>query len=101
MKTHFLRSKFQKKIIEKKFTGPTDTTNFNQVLSKHLNDIVFYNLTFFGANMARFKYTLTNVLPFDLVNRTSLMENTLMQFLPLNKVFRREKIENIPKTALV
>jgi hypothetical protein len=32
--------------------GPTDTANFNQVLSKHLDDIVFYNLTFFGANMS-------------------------------------------------
>jgi hypothetical protein len=40
-----------KKIIEFFFTGPTDTANFNQVLSKHL-DIVFYNLTFFGANMS-------------------------------------------------
>jgi hypothetical protein len=53
MKTHFLRSKFQKKIIEFFFfTGPTETTNFNQVLSKHLDDIVFYNLTFFGANLS-------------------------------------------------
>jgi hypothetical protein len=47
MKTHFLRSKFQKKVIEKKNSpGPTDTANFNQVLSKHLDDIVFNNLTF-------------------------------------------------------
>jgi hypothetical protein len=54
MKTHFLRSKFQKKINEKKknFTGPKGTANFNQVLSKHLYDIVFYNLTFFGQNMS-------------------------------------------------
>jgi hypothetical protein len=34
------------------FTGPTDTANFNQVLSKHLYDIVFNNLTFFGPNMS-------------------------------------------------
>jgi hypothetical protein len=52
MKTHFLRSKFQKKSLKKKITGPTDTANFNQVLSKHLDDIVLYNLTFFGANMS-------------------------------------------------
>jgi hypothetical protein len=47
IKTHFLRSKFEKnKIIEKLLTGP------NQVLSKHPDDIVFYNLTFCGANMS-------------------------------------------------
>jgi hypothetical protein len=54
MKTHFLRSKFQKRNYEKQkiFTGPTDTANFNQVLSKHLYEIVFYTLTFFGPNMS-------------------------------------------------
>jgi hypothetical protein len=34
------------------FTGPTDTANFNQVLSKHLYDIVFNKLNFFGPNMS-------------------------------------------------
>jgi hypothetical protein len=40
-------------LIENRATtsGPTDIANFNQVLSKHLNDIVFH-LTFFGANMS-------------------------------------------------
>jgi hypothetical protein len=53
MKTHFLRLKFKKKkSLIFFFTGPTDTANFNQVLTKHLDDIVFYNLTFFGANMS-------------------------------------------------
>jgi hypothetical protein len=43
---------FRKKSLKFFFTGPTDTANFNQVLSKHLYDILFYNLTFFGANMS-------------------------------------------------
>jgi hypothetical protein len=47
MKTHFLRSKLQEKIIDFfLFTGATDTANSNQILSQHLDDIVFYNLLF-------------------------------------------------------
>jgi alpha-galactosidase len=40
----------------------TDTANFNQVLSKHLDDIVSYNLTFFGANM-NFEHEKRKKLP--------------------------------------
>jgi hypothetical protein len=34
------------------FSPGPQTANFNQVLITHLDDIIFYNLTFFGANMS-------------------------------------------------
>jgi hypothetical protein len=53
MKTQFLSSKLKKKSMNYFFfNGPTDTFNFNQALSKHLDDNVFCNLNFFGANMS-------------------------------------------------
>ena len=54
-KMQFFHSKLLNKICVKIifFSGdPPNTTNFNQVLSKHLDNIVFYKLILFCSNMS-------------------------------------------------